>query len=119
MKNLFTISTFLILLANSAKAEQTDSISYFLSNYQPEKALELINNKLDTCQANTLLFYQKAKSEKILTRYNEAIHSAQMSISLDSTLLPVWFLLADLQSINGHYGKSIKSYKYILSIYHS
>lgn len=102
------------IISTSLFSSATDSVSFYLNNYQPNEALKLIEQQLDLGSVNAGLFYLKARAHKDLFEISDAIIAVKKSIAHDSVALNSWFLLADLYDLSGNTNNGINAYKKIL-----
>lgn len=115
MKKVVSIFWISIVISISSIANSTDSITFYLNNYQPGKALQLIDSEIQQNPEAAIFHYYKAQANKAMFNITKAVNAAQQATLLDSLSINNWFLLAELQHMAGNIEGSIASYNQIIS----
>lgn len=116
MKNSILALLIHTLISTSLFSRTSDSISFFLNNYEPEKALGLINLRLESESENAQLLYLKAHAHRDLFEISEAISAVNSALEIDSLSINSLFLAAELYNMAGNQKGSVSCCKRILNV---
>ena len=116
MKTILLVIFSSLFLAVTSNAQSIDSIPYYLNNYQPQKAIAIIDVQLEENPKNSKLHYLKALALKDIYDISGALKFSKNAIDLNPNQISYWFLLADIYSISGNIEEGILAYKNILAI---
>lgn len=108
MKQLFIL--FCLLACQAVTAQNTDPIGEALANYDYETAIDLINEEKPTPQ----LLLLKAKAQKGLNRYGEALSAYKEVIAHDTENIRVLIEMADCYKSIANYNEAVKCYEQAL-----
>lgn len=107
MKSLISFC-ILFFLSKSLYSQHNDSIRSFLSSYQYQEALDLVNISLDDHPKDATLYKLKGYALKGLLKYSEAVKAFDTAVAYDSTDFQSYIELAQCFKTIGFFDKALK-----------